>query len=144
MLEGTNESVEVAMEGWDDTFFEEVISKLPFEISVPRAVLEGYHGRRATQTCMSEQRRFVRFLHLTRGILRYRQTYPTIRRASALHSVLITNVSKTGVGLLNFEQLFPGERMTLWMSEKDIAQITIGRCRKINDRCYDIGAIIGG
>lgn len=142
MLESTYESVDAGMDGWDDAGFQKVLSELPFEITVPRAMLEGYQGKRATQTTMSEQRRFVRFLHLTRGILRYRQTFPAIRRVSGLRSVLITNVSKCGVGLLNADQLFPSERMTLWMSEKGVVQITVARCRKINDHCFDVGAII--
>lgn len=140
MLESTYDSVDVGV--CDDAAFQKALSVLPFDIQVPRALLEGYQGSGPTKTTMSEQRRYVRFLHLTRGILRYSQTFPSIGRSSGLHSVLITNVSKCGVGLLNGEQLFPSERMNLWMLGRGVFPVTIARCRKINERCYEIGAII--
>ena len=142
MLESTYKSVEMATEAGDDAAFQKALSVLPFEITVPRAILEGYQGSGPTKTTRCEQRRYVRFLHMTRGILRYEQTFPSIGRSNALHTVLIINVSKCGVGLLNGEQLFPSERMNLWMAGKGVFQVTVARCRKINEHCYEVGAII--
>ncbi|RCS43907.1 hypothetical protein DTL42_18125 [Bremerella cremea] len=118
------------------------MNTLPLEIAVPRKMIEVYQGTGPTLTSMAEQRRFVRFRYLTKAILRYKQSFPSIPRSDSLRLVLVTDVSKTGIGILNSEQLFPSERVNLWTSGKGILQITVARCRKVNDRCFEIGAII--
>lgn len=143
MLESTYESLSTEIKPCDEKAFQAALGKLPLEITVPRKMFEHFQGTGPTQTAMSEQRRYVRFRHLTKGILGYKQTFPAIRRTNTLHMVLITNVSRCGLGLLSHEQLFPGERMNLWISGRGIIQITVARCRKENDRCFEVGTLIG-
>ena len=143
MLEGIDTSVAELDEFGDEPIFQNALATLPFRVSVPREMVDQYEGPAPTKTTLSEQRRFVRFRHLARGVIRYEQTYPAIVRDQALHAILITNVSRCGIGLLNEEQLFPNERMTVWMSGRGLLRIHVARCRKINDLCYEIGASFG-
>lgn len=143
MLEGIDASITELGEYDDESNFQNALATLPFRLSVPREMVDRYEGPTPTKTTFSEQRRYVRFRHLARGVIRYEQTYPAIARDGALHAILITNVSRCGIGLLNEEQLFPDERMTVWMSGRGLLRIHVARCHKINDLCYEIGASLG-
>lgn len=140
MLESTNEETFVGESEPDQKpAFLNILGKLPFKVQVPRSKLDELKKSGPCLPCMSDQRQHVRFRHLQKGILGYRQTFATIDRLHELHQVLITNISKTGIGVYHSEQLFPHEKLFLWTEEQGILQVNVARCRRVNQCCFEIG-----
>ena len=51
---------------------------------------------------------------------------------------LIKDLSKGGIGVLYHEQIFPEERFQLFFQGR-IIEVTVVRCRRLNEACYEIG-----
>lgn len=140
MLESDSEEVFVAEhDASKPPGFRDILSKLPFNVQVPRSHLDELKKSGPCSSRMSEQRRHVRFHQFKRGILGYRQTLSPIRRLQALHLVLITNISKSGIGIFHSEQLYPREQLYLWTEDRGILRVDVARCRKVNEYCFDVG-----
>jgi len=121
--------------------FDAEFAKARFEVRVPRSKLETLSRTGPTPTWLQEVRRHVRVRTLCKAILCYQQTYPTIERTEEMRGVLVTDISRSGIGMLCDEQLFPCEKMKLWIKGKTPLPIAIVRCRKIISQCFDTGAI---
>ncbi|MEQ8785336.1 MAG: PilZ domain-containing protein [Pirellulaceae bacterium] len=113
---------------------------MPCKVQLTRELLDDLKLTGPLPTIEGDRRRFVRFRVRARGILYYRQTLPAIERAEGSHLVLVRNISRSGIGFLSAEQLFPHERFSLWVEGKRRMEIEIARCRRLHDGCYDIGA----
>ena len=66
---------------------------------------------------------------------------PFTQRDKRLAKVLIKDMSRSGLGILSHEQLWPGE--TFWIELRDRRlHIRVVRCRKIADRCFEVGGVV--
>jgi hypothetical protein len=86
-----------------------------------------------------DKRRFVRFHLRARGILECRTTLPAIPRSSGRFLVLVKNLSRSGIGFLHEAQLFPRERLKIWVEGRRWLPIEVARCRRLHDGCYEVG-----
>lgn len=142
MLDSDSEEVFVAEHDTSKPpSFREALGKLPFNVQVPRSHLGELMKSGPCSSRMAEQRRHVRFHHFKQGILGYQQSLSPIRRLQALHLVLITNISKSGIGILHSEQLYPREHFFLWIEDRGILRVDVARCRKVNENCFDVGLL---
>ena len=86
-----------------------------------------------------DRRRFVRRPIRMRAVMDLRQSLPAINRERAFHCVYLRDISRTGIGFLHADELFPGEDCRLWLPQKEL-HVTIVQCRRQTARCYVIRA----
>lgn len=57
------------------------------------------------------------------------------------HAVYLQDCSRMGIGLLSPVQLFPRQRIQLWMDDQRSYQLEIARCRRLGPKCYECGTV---
>jgi len=115
---------------------------LPCHVVLPAKWEDFFQRRGPVPPRLQEARRFVRQHCPMRAILDVSASLPAFPREPARHVVLMKDISRQGASFLHAEQLFPGERIELTLPTGRI-RYTVARCRRHNDRCYEIGAAIG-
>lgn len=116
-----------------------LVADTKLEITVPREWQAILPRRGPVQSRPGDNRRFVRFYFPTQAILELNQSLPTIERRHAMHQVLTKDLSRDGICFLHAEQLFPHEQLLLWLPVGK-RHFEVARCRRVNSRCYEIGA----
>ena len=86
-----------------------------------------------------ERRRFPRRQLRMRAVMDLQQSLPAIARERAFHCVYLRDISRTGIGFLHADELFPGEECRLLLPQKEL-HVNIVLCRRQGPRCYVIGA----
>ncbi|MFQ5734903.1 MAG: hypothetical protein ACE5KM_23455 [Planctomycetaceae bacterium] len=120
--------------------FARVLSALQCEIELPLQWKSAYFEEKGVlHTVPDERRRFARHRFRTKGVLEIETSLPAFERPPAKHAVLIRDISRSGVGFLHTEQLFPMERCRMWLPTNR-THITIYSCREFNASCFLIGA----
>lgn len=110
------------------------------EIDLPVAWRNFFDESGAMPTCVGDTRRFPRFYARGKGALESRQSLPGKLRPVQWRGIYTKNVSREGLGFLHSEQLFPRERMRVLLADGVPREIEIACCRRIQRRCYEIGA----
>ena len=116
--------------------------RLSCNIDIPRQWRGEFEKEGALCTVVGDARRFPRFHDHVRAVLHYRQTLSALARPHGHYLVLTRNVSREGVCFLHEEELFPGERLSMDLPEDKMVELEISRCRKVNGKCFEIGARI--
>ncbi|MGI9428452.1 MAG: PilZ domain-containing protein [Bythopirellula sp.] len=57
------------------------------------------------------------------------------------HAVYMKDCSRAGMGLVSPVQLFPRERIQIWMNPQRSYSLEVIRCRRIDADCYECGTI---
>ena len=86
-----------------------------------------------------EQRGYSRHQLRVRAVMDLVQTLPYIERERSFHCIYVRDISRTGIGFLHADELFPGEDCKLWLPQKEL-HITVVHCRRKLARCYIVGA----
>jgi hypothetical protein len=118
----------------------QMVGPLPCEVELPAAWSDFFDHRGPTPTCPRERRRFPRPYLRAMAALRHQRSLPALARSTTWHKVYTKDVSRAGVGFLHSEQLFPMEQMRLVMPDGRCRRIEVVRCRRIQERCFEIGA----
>ena len=71
----------------------------------------------------------------------YLRCQAILRRECETHAIYMKDCSRTGMGLISPVQLFPRERVQLWMSQQSSYSLEVTRCRRIRPKCYECGTI---
>ena len=123
--------------------YSECLSKLlescEQELVIPTRLRESLAKRGPTPPAPNDLRKYVRYHFNGLGILEVSQTFPSIQREHRIARVVTRNVSRGGIAFLHSEQLFPGERATLWLPSGKFGYVVV-RCIAHHPRCYEIGA----
>ena len=64
-----------------------------------------------------------------------------IKKDLQTHAVYLQDVSRMGMGLLSPVQLFPRQRIQLWLENQSSYQLEITRCRRLGPSCYVCGTV---
>jgi hypothetical protein len=91
-----------------------------------------------------DTRRFPRRYAVTNAILQYVEGLPALPRPREYHAIIVLDVSRSGLGFLHSEQLFPGELATAALPGGKALNIEIQWCRRLGERCYQFGAKFTG
>jgi hypothetical protein len=91
------------------------------------------------KTCMNDLRHFTRYQYRTKALLAITTTLPRLVRADERMVVYTKDVSREGIGLYAAEQLFPCERMKIWLPGQELQRIRVVRCRKLGECCFEVG-----
>ena len=125
--------------GGDSTELTGLLQTLPCRVSIP-AWYQALIGQRGPVAVLpDEKRRFARHSFTVKAVLEYRANLPALPRTSEPQLVLCKDLSRSGISFLHAEPLFPGEEVTLWLPTGR-RSFTVRRCRRHEERCYEIGA----
>ncbi len=64
-----------------------------------------------------------------------------LQRECEKYAIYLEDCSRTGMGFVSPVQLFPCERVQLWMDDQRSYQLEITRCQKIGPSCYKCGTV---
>ena len=118
----------------------------PLKVILPEELRSFYAERGYLATKPHEDRRYARLNVRSHGNIRF---FP---QPSTLHfdpiasdeqqgTVLVKDLSRTGIAILYHRQIFPGERFDILLHGRTI-NATAVRCRRIGTLCYETGATI--
>lgn len=121
-----------------------VLSSLTCRVEVPDwyQSLQAKNGSVRSPVRPDDRRRFARYHCLTPAVLECRGGLPALPREPVPFVVLCIDISRNGIAFLHESQLFPEEEITLWLPLGKLTY-SIRRCRRHNERCYEIGARAG-
>ena len=71
----------------------------------------------------------------------YLRSQVILRREAETHAVYTKDCSRTGIGLISPVQLYPRQRIQLWMAPQRRILLRVIRCRRIRPNCYECGTI---
>ncbi|SRR5579871_4453383 len=118
----------------------DLIATLPCAIQMPEN-WTNYFGRTGPlPPVANDHRRHPRFYLRAPAKLTYHSTFETLLREPGDHLIYLKDISRVSVAFLHSEQLYPNERMELQMLDGTRWAITVVRCLKRRDFCYEIAA----
>ena len=119
----------------------DAVGPLRCELELPSAWSDYFDRRGSMSMALEERRRFPR--NYLRGVaaLEYRQSLAALPRSEAWHAVYTKDVCRGGIAFLHSEPLYPMEQMNLALPDGKWLIIEVVRCRRIQHRCFEIGAI---
>jgi hypothetical protein len=113
---------------------DELLATAEDRLSVPKSVTAALK----VQPPSDARRRFVRTAFTRRAVLELGQSMPSIERAPGCFVILTRDLSRSGIGFLHAFELYPGERVKLWLPTGPVAS-EVARCRRHDARCYEVG-----
>ena len=119
----------------------ESVGPLVCEVELPSSWEDFFDRRGMMPIALDEKRRFPRSYLRVSAALQYRQSFPALPRGETWHKVYTKDVCRNGVGFLHSEQLFPMEQLALVLPDGRCRRIEVVRCRRIQPRCFEIGAV---
>ena len=121
----------------------EALDVPPCHVILPPAWNDDVTRRDRQPARRDEDRRYARSRFRMQVLMELTTTIPLVVRACEKHVVLMKDISRHGAGFLHSAQLFPGERVQLWLptGRRDY---TVVRCVRHNGSCYEIGAELSG
>jgi hypothetical protein len=117
------------------------IDELPCLVNLPAGWLDQYGHDRAPQE--NDQRRFPRVgcgASQAKAALEYRTTLPAKPRDAVAWAVYPVSISRGGIAFLHSEPLYPRESFQIRFPDGRSCNIEITRCRRVGDRCFEVGA----
>lgn len=125
-----------------------LINSFPCRVELPPQWKENFERQGPVVDAEEHRRRFPRVYcrgERNRAGLQYQSTLPSLHRDSSWHNVYLDNVSRSGIGFLHYEPLYPHEQMRMLLPTGRTLNIEIVSCRRIHNCCFFIGAhIING
>jgi hypothetical protein len=125
--------------------YSELLNKLletcECDLAVPREWQDRLTRRGVIQPVQDDRRQYIRHYFTCRGVLEYDETFPSIPREHTYAQVMTSDVSRCGIAFLHSEQLFPTERISLWLPTGKRTYV-VERCVEQNENCYEIGAAV--
>ena len=112
----------------------------PCRLLIPEAARRILEKKGAMPSLDGDGRRFTR--HRTQGwaVLEYQPTFSALERPRESHAILLVDISRTGVGFLHSEQLYPLEQSCLTLHNGKSCTIKIMHCRRLGQCCFFVGA----
>jgi hypothetical protein len=92
---------------------------------------------------IENRRRFARIYYRTTAALLIKTSLPAVPRPKSVISVFVADIARGGIGLLVDRVFYPEERLTLNIPTLGLKQIVVRRCRRLGDRCFELGAEFG-
>ena len=102
-----------------------------------------FFARTGPQVSIADDlRRFPRFYLRTAAALSYRPTLPGLPRPKTAYRVYLKDISRSSIAFLHSEQLFPRECHEMLLADGTHWFITVVRCQKRQDRCFEVAALL--
>jgi hypothetical protein len=116
----------------------------PLKVVLPDELQRFYAERGYLAAMPHEDRTHARLNVRSQGFIRF--TSPVmncfiIDSDTRQGTILVKDLSKTGIAILYHRQIFPCETLEIFLHGRAI-EATAVRCRRIGPQCYETGAII--
>ena len=66
---------------------------------------------------------------------------PFAKRTGQRARILVKDLSRTGLSILSHQQMWPTETFSIELHKRKL-DVRVVRCRKLGERCYEVGAVI--
>ena len=117
------------------------VDQLPMLVQLPPAMSNFFVESGYLETVYGDLRGQSRLRVRCPAVLQSDFVPPFAQREKRLAKVLIKDMSRSGLGILSHEQLWPGE--TFWVELRDRRlHIRVVRCRKIATQCFEVGGLV--
>lgn len=118
----------------------------PLKVVLPDELQKFYSGRGYLPTMQHEDRGHARLNVRALGNIRFFHSplllqFDLIAKDHRQGTVLIKDLSKTGIAILYHRQIFPGECFEILLHGRTIEAKAV-RCHRIGPKCYETGGII--
>ncbi len=110
-------------------------------VTVPRQWQGRLTQRGVIDPVPDDRRNYIRHHFNSQAVLEYDETFSSIPREHTIVKVITLDISRGGIAFLHSEQLFPGERVSLWLPIGKRSYV-VERCVEHNDSCFEIGAAV--
>jgi hypothetical protein len=116
--------------------FSEVIDAAPNRLQVPATLVRALAA--SERHCEFDQRQSPRIPLMLKAAVDVSRPLPAFPRADICGRAIVCDASLRGLRFLFDQQLWPGERVSLFVPE---AQFTgeVARARRLHPQCYEIG-----
>jgi hypothetical protein len=119
---------------------------LPLQVLLPEELKAFYIEKGYASSTAQESRCNARLRVRSQATLEFVETPSALRgsisrKPGTLSCVLIKDISRSGIGILHHEQIFPAEHLSIVFQGRLIHALAV-RCRRLGERCYDTGAQI--
>jgi PilZ domain len=114
------------------------IARLNTRVMLPEDFFAKQNG--PTPTCWEDLRQFPRYNFRSAAALEVQHSLPAVERSGQAERVFVKDISRTAVAILHAEQLFPGERIWLTVSDGVRRGATVARCRRVQKGCFEVAA----
>lgn len=123
-----------------DGLSEADLALLPSNVDLPAGWEPDTERPVPLATCVDDLRHFTRYKYRARAILSVESSLPAVDRRNEPVVVFTKDVSREGIAFYLPLQLFPRERLMITLPGQVRQTLRVARCRRINDRCYEVGA----
>jgi hypothetical protein len=118
----------------------------PLRVILPEELQRFYTERGYLATLPQEERTNARLNVRSQGHIRFFPIMPSlncdiIASDTGQGTMLVKDISRTGIAILYHRQIFPSERFEIFLHGR-VIDATAVRCRRIGPKCYETGAII--
>lgn len=110
-------------------------------VKLPADMRDFFNEAGYVSTVLNEQRTSARLRVRCEAVIHSTYTPPFMNRVEKRARVLVKDLSKCGIGILHHQQMFPTERFCIELHERRL-HVTVVRCRKLGDSCFEVGASI--
>lgn len=114
------------------TMTDELWETLPVRVQLPLSEADFLSGAAATGFAEYSRRSHRR----TQARLR-----AAVQTSEKWYASYIRDVSSVGLGLVSPIQLFPKDRVDVWIPEEQPLELIIRRCRKLDRECFQCGGL---
>jgi len=118
----------------------QLLKSLECNAQVPSHLQDLFSRRGVIEPTFDERRRFVRRHFPSKVVLELSQTVPGVSRDHKFYCVLTKDMSRNSIAILHSEQLYPGERLLLWLPIGKL-RCQVSRCRRHNSQCFETCAM---
>ena len=114
---------------------------LPLLVQLPKHMASFFEEAGYLETVYCELRGQARLRVRCESILESDFVPPFLGIQQRRSVVLIKDLSRSGLGLLSHEQLWPGERFWVSLHGRRL-HVRVVRCRKLANACFEVGGVV--
>lgn len=118
-----------------------VIESVPCLVEIPPALAEYLEEEGYSAPSPLEERKYARYRFCRPAALQILEDLPLLPRMRKTGGGYIVSISIGGAAILFDEQLYPQERVRIWLAAGTLSG-TVARCRRLGTRCYEVGVIL--
>ncbi len=116
----------------------------PLKVVLPPKLLSFYSEHGYHPTIAHENRHQVRMRVRTLGNIRFHAPPCGLAMLASMSqpecgSILIKDLSRSGLGILYHRQILPGEEFEVYCHNRVLSAVAV-RCRRVDKLCYETGA----
>lgn len=115
--------------------------ELPLLVRLPQHMASFFEEAGYLETVYCELRGQARLRVRCQALMESDFVPPFLGIKKRLAQVLIKDLSRSGLGLLTHEQLWPGETFWVGLHGRRL-HVRVVRCRKLADACFEVGGIV--